>query len=1098
VYPIIRDRTIAINQPCSEPNPNGLAPSAGQTYCQYQAIAPTGYHVGNSAYFTPSTRGSYQIQLQVSDGCSTTTDTVFIVAECPVLSATAAQAAGSTRGGDYTISKAGSAVATIDLVGTATYAADASVLTFGWSAGQGAPGAVTFSSPSSKATTASFSVAGVYNVLLSVTDKCQTVFFPVPAITVTCNAGPQAMNLIQVAGTGNSVLYSGTSFGPLRVRASAIDADPLTYSFTLVGSNGAGVSTGAEFEFTPIANGAGNQTFTINSLATDGCSTSMPATIQLTAQCKPGLTPRATIGTGRQGSATVIEYDPTASNKQAFPTVSVDGSTTVWPYDGIPGSTKVYSWNAGISGTSSGIVPNSITFQGQGTATIVLTPTAVGAHLVVLTVNDGCQSAISTVSFETRCSTIAVAVITASPGTSVLWDSFKSTTAGGFPSVTLNGSSSTGYPSASMELSYTWAVASGNAVPVQFGNTVGAVTTFTPTKGATYGFVLSVQNGPCPVSNPAVVTITATCNTLIAVLRQGPTLAASGQGTSSQVSVALESRWDGSKFPTVELDGMDVTYTQSGGRSGTAAQQSGNLRSLKYTWNVVQSPICSCYGQESGPNLTVTSSVDSAKAASLVSQGNASLVINDVSWTTTSITSTVSTTTTLANHHYLLPHTCLKPDCPGAYKVVLTIDDGCTTNTATATINAFCGTAPAVSIDSSAANTQKLQGTKFSRMNLIATVAGSDFTKETLSYQWQLLQVPAGSRLKVGSAESITNGQMPLASIVPDRAGVYIVQFSADDGCNPPATTTSLFTVQCNSTLAIASAVSTVSGSAVNTEIKWVGGANAALSINNFGNKDFNLVGKVSGTCNTLSTRWRLVSRACADATDISSPGVTPPPTATCTRCALNCSWAITTVPCDNTTINVGYLPPKLVTLPGSTATCNDKITFTPQYPGTYTLTFTVADCCGTSSSAMKVVAKCQTGIKANVGSTTVNSIFACQASGSEDWLVHTLQGNPTADPNVPTVTTVATCPVSVALPSCANKPANCCPTSTCCGGFKCPQCPQCAQCPQCPGYTSATAGSADYEFRTSTEINAFTAQAEAMSSAMANGELSNKSVLTG
>ena len=650
-----------------------------------------------------------------------------------------------------------------------------------------------------------------------------------------------------------------------------------------------------------------------------------------------------------------------------------------------------------------------------------------------------------------------------------------------------------------MELSYSWAVAPGNAVPVQFGNTVGAVTTFTPSKGATYGFVLTVQNGPCPVSSPAVVTITATCNTLVAVLRQGPTLAASGQGTSSQASVALESRWDGSKFPTVELDGTDLTYTQSGGRGSVGAQQSGNLRSLKYTWNVVQSPLCSCYGQENGPNNTVTSSADTPKAQTLVSQNNASLVINDVSWTSTSITSTVTTTTTLANHHYLLPHTCLKPDCSGAYKVVLTVDDGCTTAVATATINAFCGTAPVVSIDASAAGTQKLQGTKFTRMTLVASVAGSDFSKETLSYQWSLLQIPAGSRLKTGSYESITNGQMPSASFVPDRAGVYIVQFSADDGCNPPATTTSLFTVQCASTLAIASANSSVAGSATPDEIKWMGGANAAANMNNFGNKIFSFVGKVSGTCNTLSTRWRLISRTCTDPTDITVPVATTVvvPAATCTRCPLNCSWALSDTPCTNTSLNRGYIEPVLTVLNNATDLCKDKITFKPQYPGTYTLMFTVADCCGTSSSSMKVVAKCQTGIKANVGSTTVNSLFACQTSGAEDWQTHTLQGNPIADPNSPAITSVASCPVAAALPSCANKPANCCPAANlCCGAFKCPQCPQCAQCPQCPGYTSATSGSADFEYRVvnTNEINAFTAQAEAM----ANEPLSKASFLTG
>jgi hypothetical protein len=1022
VYPIIRDRTIAINQPCSEPNPNGVPASGGQRYCQYQAIAPTGYHVGNSAYFTPSTRGSYQIQLQVSDGCSTTTDTVFIVAECPVLSASAA--AASTAGGasTYQLVKPGGASATIDLSGIADYSGDPSTLSFSWSSKGGSPSQplppATFSTGNAKLTTAAFSAAGVYYVQFSVTDKCQTVIAAVQPITVSCNPAPTGATMTKINGNPgvNMVLFSGTSFESVRVQASAVDNDQLTYAFSLIDAGISGVSTGSQFEFTAIANGQGNTPYNVQVTASDGCSVSAPGTIAIRAECKGPLIARATLGGGSGGSsATVVEYNPKASNPNVFPTVTVDSTQTVWPYSDVPGNTKTYFWTAAVSGGGS----QSVTFSGQSSSMITIVPTIAASYTVTLSASDGCQNQSSTVAFEARCSMVAQAVASATPGTSVTWDSFKTATGGGFPQVTLDGSASTGL--AGVDLSYAWNVASGNTVAATLGNTIGSLSSFTPTKGATYGFTLNVRNGPCPASAAATISITAVCNELVAVLRQG---------TDSQASVALDSRWDGSKFPTVELNGMGLTYRQNSGRTVGDAQ-SGNLRSLKYTWNVIQSPICSCYGQENGPNVVTSNSVDSARQTQRVANSNASLVITDETWTKTVSTTTIATTSTLANHHYLLPHTCLKPDCAGTYKVLLTIDDGCLTKTATATINVVCGTKPIVQIDSSASGTQTLQGTKFTRVNLVALVTGSDFSTEVLSYQWKLVTIPVGSRLKTGGSDSITNGQMPMASFVPDRAGVYAFQFSADDGCNDVVVASSSLTVRCDSTLAISSAVAT------NLELRWTGNyrqANATANITgitNFDNNKFTMTGRVDGKCNTLSTRWRLLARDCIDAYNV---GATPPPVAAsgavCKPCALTCKWNVTSSPCPDPAVNPNYVNYRLDELAGSSTAnpdCKDKIQFLPQYPGTYTLQFSVRDCCGNSKASMRVVAKCHTGLKANVGTATINSIFTCMGDGNLDWQTHALQGAPDVSNASPDPSSVAACPVVQTKPNCATMPTGCC-----------------------------------------------------------------------
>lgn len=1078
VFPVIRDQTLPLNQPCSQPS--GGSPAQGTTVCTYTPIAPTGYHVGNSAYFTPSTKGTYQVKLAVSDGCSTTEDTVYIVAECPVLTATAA-AVGRGGTGLYNLVKPGSGPATINLEGAAQYAADESVLSFSWkSSGGNAKNplpAVVFSAPNAKAAVASFSAAGVYTVTFEVTDKCQTVTATVPPITVSCNAAPNNANLQAISGVTsgvNQVIFSGTSFPAVRLRAGAVDQDQLTYSYSMTTGTITGVQTGPEYEFTPIANNQGNFTYTIQATATDGCSTSTPGSISIRAECRGPLVARATIsgGGGSRGStSSTIEYDPTAPNNNVFPSVSIGSSETTWPYNDVPGNTKQYSWSVTTSSTSGA---TGVTFSGQSTNQISITPQMAAAYTATLTVSDGCQNQSATVSFETRCSTGAQAQISVTPGATVQWDSFKSATQGGFPLVTLNGSLSTGYTG--MALTYGWGVAQGNTESVNLGNTIGAITSFTPAKGGNYGFTLEVSNGPCPKSAMQTVQIQATCNELNAVLKQGAT---------SSSTISLSSQWDGSKFPTVELDGSDLTYRQSSGR-GVGGQQSGNLRSLKFTWNMVKSPSCSCYGQESGPQVTTSVTNETPKSTAQVAQNNASLVISDETWQTCVISQTIATTTTLANHHYLLPHTCFKPDCAGLYEVTLTIDDGCLTRTATATVTASCGVPPSVAIDNSASGTLRLQGTKFTRINLLAIVTGSDMNQEVLTYAWELTKVPAGSKLVTNGYASITNGQMPSASFVPDRAGVYEFRFMADDGCNTPVYATSSMTVSCDSTLAIASATPQP------VSISWEGNANAATGMNNFGNRKFTLNGRVDGTCNTLSTRWRLIARSCTDPYEL---GATPPPlqpTATCTRCALNCSWSVIDTPCTDPKVNADYTAHKLEELAGSTVQCKDKIRFTPQYPGTYTLQFSVQDCCGRHSDTMRVVAKCQTGIKANVGTSQITSIFKCMADGNEDWETHTLQGTPEADPNAPDPTSVASCPVTPTAPSCANAPTGCCPTSDCGCSYQCPQCPACAQCPQCPGYTSATSGSvAEYRLPYHT---AFAQQA----SVMANDPLAKSSVLTG
>jgi hypothetical protein len=636
---------------------------------------------------------------------------------------------------------------------------------------------------------------------------------------------------------------------------------------------------------------------------------------------------------------------------------------------------------------------------------------------------------------------------------------------GAFPAVTLDGSTSTGY--AGQELRYAWGVATGNPAKIALTSTSGATTSFTPTIGGNYGFTLSVRNGPCPESAVANYQISANCNELSANLRQVP-------GSANAASISVPSAWDGTKFAVIELDGTGLVYRETGSRDPSA--QSGNLRSLKYTWTVESSPACSCYMQDKGSVSVDTKESESDPVVTDVPSANATVSISSSEYCKTTTTTTTTTITTLANHHYTLPHTCFKPDCPGQYRIQLKIEDGCTEATATATVSAACAPAPQVTIESP--GTQTLEGNKFKRVDLRANVVFP--ASEHLTYQWTLDKIPDGSRLKAGGYLSITNAQMPQASIVPDRAGTYQFSFRVNDGCNEAQTATMSMTVQCNSNLQIESAVSTP------VNIDWVGRANEANGINNFDNKMFKLTGSTDRTkCNVLSTRWTRVSRGCSDPYP---PGATKPPVpvveAGCSRCEYTCKWDLLEQPCNDLKVNPKYKPP---TLTGGTLADKCVAKFKPEHPGTYTLQFSVDDCCGRSVDTAIVVAKCATGIKASVDAQTIDSSLTCT-----EWEPRTLRGVPETLRDAGPPNAVHSCPVQAADPCTQAVKDACCPkTTTKCCNYKCPQCAQCPQCPQCPGYTAASAGSAEYKLPYNT---AFTASTESSS----NPFIMKASLLTG
>ena len=161
-------------------------------------------------------------------------------------------------------------------------------------------------------------------------------------------------------------------------------------------------------------------------------------------------------------------------------------------------------------------------------------------------------------------------------------------TAGAFAAVTIDGSKSVG--NAGSSLTYNWQPA-GLLVAAQGAISLNTpIVTFTPSAKGNTQFQLQVNNGPCPLSAPSTVTVSAVCPAITALLQEPGSSAGASTRYSRQVTLALDSlgrestsqliivrqvTWDGTRFPTACLDGTATTYL-------TLANQPAKFAVLKY------------------------------------------------------------------------------------------------------------------------------------------------------------------------------------------------------------------------------------------------------------------------------------------------------------------------------------------------------------------------------------------------------------------------------------------------------------------------------------------------------------------------------------
>lgn len=1069
VYPFAQNRNAPTPPNCVSPCQN--TGSIGDVTCTYASINPTQhFRYGNAAYFTPTKVGTYHVQLSVFDGCSTSISDVIVRAVCPTVTVSVAYSDGSPGSVEF---KAGSqSVSAVRAV--VVYDGDASSLNYQWTyTALPQTATLNFGSSTALQTSISASGSGTFSVTLQVNDGCQTKSSSVLIFKVTCNTAPVISSLVLEGGdSSNQVTYTGNNFPAVSVVASGADTDALTYSWTIneqAASSSAGLGAqlsetgGSKLTFTPTSSGVdGLRRYAVTVTASDGCTVSSPRQIVITLICKPGIQPA--IGSARQ--SLVVQYDHAS---KSFPTERIVSDRTVWAY---PSGQKNFQWGVTLFSPSTSTSGSVVTTGLSGTVLDVLNlkPETYGTYQVSLTVNDGCSQASTTAELIATCATEAVATL-AQTLFNIEWNSFLGTQ-GGFAQLEFDGSTSTG--AANDVLTYSWSPTGSLSPKAQGASMNTPVVVYTPSTSGSTTFSLTVFNGPCRQSTAARVTVTARCMAVNALIRSSP----SGS-SSSQLQVS--NKWDGTRFPTVCLDGQPSTYVDNGGRSGRRT-------TLRYQFTMSSAPEGSIFEASTSRQTPSTPYLNTSYATNgynitKLNSGTAAVLVEQKQWQMITRNDQVGVVAELNTHHYYQAHTCFKPDLPGGYVVSMSVTDGCASSTATAAITASCPATPRISFDGSSTSAgggsllgASISGDKFTRITLAARLQTSRDSAETFTYRWVLVSAPPKSAHQNNTVATIANNQALVASFVPDFEGNYVFELMVSDGCNVPVRRTLTIMAACSSTMAILP---------MTVQPRFIDFTGAGLVA---GSK-FNLVANVNGNCKARTTRWSFVERTCG-ATYIPSsrpPPQTPSPVSCIKK--FQCKWE--PVECEepsaanplyvnnnenrskpNSTEEVtGYVDgqkvtrtirnpgwPHIIRNPSGQDECT--ATFKCRHPGVYKMKLTVSDECATKSEFVTITCTCPTKTVARAGADQT-SLYQCAGNNKYDFTTVQLAGvgekqqcnSRGTDCSVP-----QGCSAPTPAAKCAGFSSTCCPAKECCPA-PCPTCPACPACPLCP--TSSSSGSA-------------------------------------
>jgi len=902
VYPIIYDTSKRLPDGCATPGTSNKPD--GVEWCYYATVPGTECHVGNSAYFRPTAPGTYSVQLAVYDGCSTSMDTVDIVAVCPSVSATIT--IGATSGFYSGPTTRGVSIKANIVYGDAARLR-AGALTLTWSV---TPTTGTILNVNANETIFTPNKAGAYRFTMKIEDGCQTYITPFSqTYTVQCNT-PPTTPAMTVQGASGPLVFSTSSytFPTVTVTAASTDAegDQIDYAWSVLQVNTDGSNSPTSdvalttrssspstrndlIEFTPRPT-APARSYRIIVDATDGCNERISNTQSVTYECTRGLK-AAWTPTGDL----VQQYSFAAP--VGFRPITIDASTASIPYK----DRAKYQWCVSQGSSTfktTGNCPNNDPVAAQATSgnrnSLQWTPVAsvLDSFNVGLIVSDSCSQDYIEATVTTSCQAKPVASLSASVSV-VEWNSFTRSSVGvlgSFPTITLSGSKSTAVNGAT---STDYQLTAQNANGTVTGTSQLSPGEFQFVAGAPgdYVFRLSVANGPCASNNRAEVRVSFICNQIQPTLRQVPT-DGRVEGDGGTLNLPTHT-WDGVRFPTVYLDGRGLSY-RTVGDGVSAGNQPGNLRALRITWLVTQSPTGSAlkFGNTAydvpaaNTNVTRTGPTTNSSVAPFQT-------VTTVQYTKVASSVTITRRTTLFNHHFNLPYTCFQPDLPGTYQVQLLVNDGCASVSMSAVVNVACpaAVAPSISILEPAKSEMEMSGTKYERVHFDARQTAPKGDKDTLTYEWTVVSKPAGSATQVSNA----NGN--ICSIVPDKMGSYTLQLKVSDGCNAPVTQTKTLTVTCTASqivtgdsqvtiLSSTTAVSQTPPAGTIATILWADSGNNNTAGNPFQGQFyadafqgqyFKITGNSQSTCTVRSRQWYYKGRQCTDSYDLGAPAACTP-----------------------------------------------------------------------------------------------------------------------------------------------------------------------------------------------------------------------------
>jgi len=393
----------------------------------------------------------------------------------------------------------------------------------------------------------------------------------------------------------------------------------------------------------------------------------------------------------------------------------------------------------------------------------------VGTYKIQLIVNNGHNS--STPSTVTITSQNLPPVANAGPPQTVYEEA----------TVQLNGTGS--YDPAGLPITYLWSFSS---LPSGSSATLTGATTPTPTfvadKTGTYIVQLVVNNGVFS-STPSTVTITT--------LNSPPVANA---GPNQTVTVRSTAQLNGSG--STDVDGDPLTYSWSFvsvPAGSKAALSNPNIVSPTFVADVVGNYVVQLIVNDgfsnSTPSLVTISTIDSAPVANagpnqsitvtgtfqLNGSGSTDVDGNALTYSWSFLTLPQGSHATLSNPNAVMP--TFVADVLGTYVVQLIVNDGFL-NSTPATVTITSGDVAPV------ANPGPAQSANVGSLVDLTGNASTDSDNHPLTYQWSLLNKPAGSAATLSQSTSET------PFFTPDLSGNYVVQLIVNDGflSSTPAT----------------------------------------------------------------------------------------------------------------------------------------------------------------------------------------------------------------------------------------------------------------------------------------------------------------------